>query len=141
MNSPLIVVIDGMGGGIGKSVVEKLCNEKIRLVALGTNSYATNQMLNAGAHEGYTGQENIISYIEKADVIIGVIGILIPDGMKGEFSADIVLSICKSSAVKILIPMNRCGIKVATHEKSLSHHIDDAIDLAREEIENLNHEG
>lgn len=141
MKKPLIVVIDGMGGGIGKNIVENLCFENVNLIALGTNSFATEKMLLAGAHEGLTGEKNIISYVKKADIIIGVIGILIPNGMNGEFSSEIVLSICKSEAIKILIPMNKCGIKIASVEKTLSNHINDAVNLAKIEIKNFNHEG
>lgn len=141
MSKSLVIVIDGMGGGIGKSIVENLHNENVRLVALGTNEVATNNMINAGAHEGYTGEKNIVSYVKKADLIIGVMGILIPNSLLGEFSTEIVTSIFKSTAVKVLVPMNKCGIKIAFEEKTLAYHIDYAISIAREEIKKLNHEG
>ncbi|MFI3114795.1 MAG: DUF3842 family protein [Clostridia bacterium] len=141
MKKTLVVVIDGMGGGIGKSIVGNLHNENIRLVALGTNDVATNNMLKAGAHEGYTGEENIVEYVKKADLIIGVMGILIPNSLLGEFSTEIVTSIFKSTAVKVLVPMNKCGIKIACEENILSYHIDYAIKISKDEIKNLNHEG
>ncbi|WP_409969485.1 DUF3842 family protein [Bengtsoniella intestinalis] len=138
MNKPLVVVIDGMGGGIGKSIVEGLHDQPIRLVALGTNPTATAHMVCAGAHEGYTGEETIVSYVTQADIIIGAMGILIPNGLLGEFSTSLVTSICQSPAIKILVPMNKCGIKVAFEKKALSYHIDHAILLAKEEIANFN---
>lgn len=47
-----VAVIDGQGGGIGKAIVEKFRKEfedRIEIVALGTNSLATSLMLKAGA--------------------------------------------------------------------------------------------
>lgn len=141
MNQPHIVVIDGMGGGIGKSIVENLRTLPIRLVALGTNPLATERMMAAGAHEGYTGEDAIIAHLQQADIIIGVMGILIPDGLLGEFSTNLVTSICQSKATKILVPMNKCGIKVAAEQRTLAYHIDQAIALAKTEIKLMNHEG
>ncbi len=134
---PKVIVIDGMGGGIGKSVVAKLSTLNIMLTALGTNPYATEQMLLAGAHEGHTttAETTAVNHIQTADVIVGAVGILIPNSMQGEFTPTIVNAICQSGATKILIPMNRCKIKVATDEKPLSYHINQAIQLAVAEIE------
>ncbi len=46
-----IVVIDGQGGRMGKTVVEQLKNTypDLPLTAIGTNSIATSAMLKAGA--------------------------------------------------------------------------------------------
>ena len=45
-----IVVIDGQGGGIGRSLVERIRSElpDVQIVAVGTNSLATSAMLKAG---------------------------------------------------------------------------------------------
>lgn len=126
-----------MGGGIGKAVISQLSELDIHLVALGTNSYATKKMLDAGAHEGYTGQVHILNYISRASIIIGAMGILIPNSMDGEFTEQIVSAICTSSGVKILIPMNRCNIKVATENHPLSYHINQAVQLTKETISQL----
>lgn len=42
-----IVVIDGQGGGIGRSLVERIRSElpDVQIVAVGTNSLATSAML------------------------------------------------------------------------------------------------
>ncbi|NLA07197.1 MAG: DUF3842 family protein, partial [Firmicutes bacterium] len=57
-----IAVVDGQGGGIGKSIIERLRKElsseqaaKVTIIALGTNALATSSMLKAGADEGATG--------------------------------------------------------------------------------------
>ena len=58
-----IAVIDGQGGGIGKTIVEKLrfsfLND-INILALGTNTAATSAMLKAGADVGASGENAII---------------------------------------------------------------------------------
>ena len=43
-----ILVIDGMGGGIGKSIIEHIKGEfaDAKITAVGTNSIATSAMLN-----------------------------------------------------------------------------------------------
>ena len=57
-----ITVIDGQGGRIGKTIVERLkdAHPMQELYAIGTNSLATAAMLKAGADYGATG-ENLIS--------------------------------------------------------------------------------
>ena len=51
----VIAVIDGQGGGIGRTIVEKLKAANItnaEIMALGTNATATGVMMKAGADEG-----------------------------------------------------------------------------------------
>ena len=54
-----IVVIDGQGGGIGRSVIETLKKEinDIFIIGVGTNSTATNNMKKAGADAVATGEK------------------------------------------------------------------------------------
>lgn len=70
-----VAVIDGKGGGIGKALIEKLKKESlnINILALGTNSTATANMLKGGADEGATGPNAIIYNSSKVEVILGVI--------------------------------------------------------------------
>lgn len=139
MVNPKVVVIDGRGGGMGRSIVEKLRTAlpQANIIAVGTNPFATQVMQKAGATSSYSGEENVIKFAEEADLIIGVMGILIPNGLKGELTPKMVLAITSSEAVKILVPMNRCGIKVAIEEKTLNVHIDDAVKLAKQELSKL----
>ena len=56
-----LIVIDGQGGGVGKSLVaaiKQLCPSQ-RVIALGTNVQATAAMLRAGADAGATGESAI----------------------------------------------------------------------------------
>ena len=57
-----VVVIDGQGGGIGRSVIEALKKEVSGtfIIAVGTNSTATNNMKKGGADAVATGENAII---------------------------------------------------------------------------------
>lgn len=136
MKETLIVVIDGLGGGIGKSIVEKLKKQLPieKIVAVGTNSYAAGVMQKAGADFAYVGEDELIHYANKADIIVSVMGVLIPGGLAGELNERMVHAISTSDAIKVLIPMNRCGIRVATPEMPLNSHIDAAINLIKNEL-------
>jgi len=64
-----VMVMDGQGGGIGKAIIKKLRDsfgEEIKILALGTNSVATSQMMKAGANRGATGENAIISMAYEA---------------------------------------------------------------------------
>ena len=134
-----IAVIDGQGGGIGKAIVEKLnkeINENIHIIALGTNSSATSVMLRAGAAEGATGENAIVVNSYKVDVIIGPIGIIIPNSLMGELTSKMAGAITDSSALKILISLSKCGIEIAgVPNDSLPQLIEKAVlkikDMAR----------
>ena len=48
-------MIDGQGGGIGATLIKYLkeaYDEKLELIALGTNAIATAQMMKSGANRG-----------------------------------------------------------------------------------------
>lgn len=109
-----VAVVDGQGGGIGKTLVSKIRKElpEIDILALGTNSQATNQMIKAGATEGATGENAIIYNANKVDIIVGVLAIIISNSLLGELTPKMADAISQSSAYKILIPMNRCNVEV-----------------------------
>ncbi len=119
----LIAVIDGQGGGVGKSIIEAILPlaSQHSIIALGTNSLATAAMLKAGAHLGASGENAIIHNVKRADLIIGPMGILTANSLLGELTEKMVAAIGASPAEKILIPTSRCGIHVVgTEEKSFS---------------------
>ncbi|MDF2616829.1 MAG: hypothetical protein K0Q47_1484 [Sedimentibacter sp.] len=110
-----IAVIDGMGGGIGSQVVERLKSlnsSDIEIIALGTNSQATSNMLRSGAHEGATGENAITWNCMKADVIIGPLAIIAANSMMGEISPKMSEAIASSPARKLLLPVSKCNIEV-----------------------------
>jgi len=138
----LVAVIDGQGGGIGRSIIEKLRNEftdDIKIIALGTNSLATSFMIKAGANEGATGENAIVYNAGRVDVIMGVVGIIAVNSMLGELTPLMAKAIAESPARKILVPLNRCNVEIVGIDKSesLPRLIDKAA-LAVKEYMNLN---
>lgn len=115
-----IAVVDGQGGGIGKAIVEKLRKAlpDCEITALGTNALATSAMLKAGAQDGATGENAVVVNVASADLIVGVIGILVANSMLGELTPKMASAIAESGAQKILLPLNRCGVEIVGTEKS-----------------------
>lgn len=109
-----LVVIDGQGGGIGKSVVALLHRElpALEIVGVGANSAATEALLKAGAVAGATGENAVIYNCRDADVIVGAVGIVCANAMCGEISPRMAEAVASSDAKKLLIPINKCNIRV-----------------------------
>lgn len=128
----IIMVVDGQGGGIGKSIIEKLkplLGPENQLIALGTNSIATANMIKAGADKAATGENAIKVNAARADIIMGSIGIISSNAMFGELSHKMARAISESPAEKILIPIKRCGIYVVgMSSDSMPKMIDEAVD-------------
>lgn len=123
-----ILVIDGMGGGIGRSIIEHLKSElaNAEVMAVGTNSIATSAMLKAGADNGATGENAVVYNCPKADYIIGVIGIALANAMHGEISPRMAEAVSSSPAHKILIPMDKCDVTVmGVVQKPVQAYIND----------------
>jgi len=109
-----ILIIDGMGGGIGKSIIEHIKSEfaDVVITAVGTNSIATSAMLKAGADYGATGENAVVFNCTKADLIIGVTGIIFANAMHGEISPKMAEAVSSSSAHKILLPIDKCNVTI-----------------------------
>ena len=136
-----ILVIDGQGGNIGKLIVKSLTEQRpdLILTAVGTNSVATQAMLRAGASEGATGENAVVVCARRADIIIGPIGIAIPNAMLGEVTPVMAEAVGSSSAKRILIPMYRCDtMVVGVSRKSVSSLVDEAVSLVLEQIDTQN---
>ena len=121
-----IVIIDGQGGKMGRSVIEQLHTlyPELELCAIGTNSIATSAMLKAGADYGATGENPAIVNSQDADIIIGPIGIVMANALLGEITPAMAAAIGSSRAYKILIPVNRCNhFIVGCQNNSLSDYI------------------
>ena len=80
----------------------------IEVIAVGTNSAATNMMLKAGADQAATGENSVVTVCRSADVIMGPVGIVIADAMLGEITPRMALAVGQSAAKRILIPVNLC---------------------------------
>lgn len=125
-----ILVIDGMGGGIGKSIIEHIKNElaEAEVTAVGTNSIATSAMLKAGADNGATGENAVVYNCSKADYIIGVVGIVLANAMHGEISPRMAEAVSSSPAHKVLIPMDKCDVTVmGVVQKPVHMYINDIV--------------
>ncbi len=133
-----ILIIDGQGGKIGKSIIEQLVNAlpKATLIAIGTNSLATSAMLKAGATAGATGENPVVVNAKDASIIVGPIGIIIPNSLLGEITPKMAFSVSESPAEKILIPISKCKTYVAgTKDLPLAAYVDDAVKIILGKIE------
>ena len=129
-----IIVIDGQGGGIGRSLVELLVKNfpDAEIGATGTNSIATETMLKGGPSFAATGENAILFNAAEADVIIGPAGIIMANALHGEISPAIAMAVSSSKAKVVLIPMNHCRAYIAgVEEKKVAEYLQDAMNIIR----------
>lgn len=112
-----IAVIDGQGGGLGKIIIERFKKElgsDVEILALGTNAYATANMVKVGANEGASGESAICFCCKnvKFDCIVGPIGIVCPNSMLGELTPLMAEAIFNCECTKYLIPLNKHGLYI-----------------------------
>lgn len=134
-----VLVIDGQGGGLGRQLVNAVKERfpEVEILAVGTNSAATNAMLRAGADQAATGENSVAVASGRVDVIMGPIGIVIADSMLGEITPRMALSVGQSLAKRILIPVNFCdNIVVSVTETSMAKNVQNAVDALGRLMEN-----
>lgn len=133
-----IAVIDGQGGGIGSLVVKRLreeFGETVEIIALGTNSTATTQMMKVKANKGATGENAIIYNSRKVDIIIGTLSIIIANGMLGELTPKMAEAIASAPCPKFLIPLNQEQVNIAGIKREpLPHLVEELIEMLKEHI-------
>lgn len=136
-----IVIVDGMSGLVGAQIVERLrasFSDKVEIIALGTNSNATERMLKAGADKGASGENAIRVSVGSGVLVMGPIGIVIPNSMLGEITPAIAEAVLSASAARILVPVSHEHFILAGLEpKPLNKFLDDAVAIAREKIGEL----
>ena len=129
-----ILVIDGQGGRLGRKLVEsirKACPDAA-ITAVGTNSMATENMMNSGcADQLATGENAVIVACRSAQISVGPFGIATADAMLGEISPAMANAVASSSAYRILIPMNLCNTYVAGVSKGSAAILADALEHLR----------
>lgn len=126
-----VLVIDAQGGGLGKQLVQTLRSkyEDLEIVAVGTNSIATSNMLKAGASVGATGENAVVVNCATSDIILGPIGILLVNSLYGEISTRMAEAVSLSKAKRILIPfLHDDNVIVGINDYSLKKLINQAID-------------
>ena len=86
-------------------------------------------MLKAGAHNVATGENAVITCSRKADYIIGPVGIVIADSLFGEITPRMAVAVGQSSAVRLLIPMNRCdNLITGTRGRTVEEMIEELLE-------------
>ncbi len=127
-----IAVIDGQGGKIGMQLISALKekNLPIHITAVGTNGIATANMLKSSPDAAATGENPVIVACRNADVIVGPVGIVIADSLFGEITPEMAKAVGQSSAVRVLIPVNKCdSIVVGSKNAALGDLISEAVRL------------
>jgi NAD(P)-dependent dehydrogenase (short-subunit alcohol dehydrogenase family) len=115
----LIVVVDGMGGGIGAQLVSQLAGQASagnEVVCIGANAWATQSMVKAGAVRGATGENAVRVMAQSADIIAGPVGIVIPNALMGEITPCMAEAIASSKARKVLVPVNQGHFEIVGME-------------------------
>ncbi len=126
-----IMIMDGQGGGVGRSLVEELHlrNPEDELIAVGTNAAATSNMMKGGTALGATGENAVIYNSRRVDAIVGPIGIVVANAMLGEITPGMAEAVASSNAKILLIPVSRCHVEVmGVESKKLGDYIKEAVD-------------
>ena len=133
----VILVVDGQGGGVGRALTARLREQlpQVHIRAVGANSAATEAMLKAGADEGATGENAVVFNAPRADFIVGPVAILMPNALLGEVTPRMAEAVGSSEAMKVVVPSNRCGIRIAGEEQPLRRYLDSCVELIRRELE------
>ena len=108
--------------------------EKIN--GMSTDAIATMGMSKTKIKNIATGENAVIFNAKRADIIIGSIGIVAANSMMGELTPAMANAISESSAVKVLIPLNKCGLRVAgVAADTLPSVMDDAVRIVKDVVD------
>jgi hypothetical protein len=133
-----IVVIDGMGGGIGAQLASRAreaLGADARIIALGTNSNATERMLKSGADKGASGDNAVRASVGLGDFILGPIGIIVPNGLMGEISPAMATAISEARGERILLPVQQTHFFLAGFDsRPIPQLVNAAIDILKQKI-------
>lgn len=124
-----ILVIDGQGGKLGRTLVENIRKNfpDAEIMAVGTNSIATSAMLKGGADRVATGENPMVVACRNAQIIVGPVGIAMADSLLGEISPAMANAVVSSNAHRVLIPMNLCDTYVSGVNNASGVILEDAI--------------
>ena len=133
-----VAVIDGQGGGVGRALVERVRAEfpDIHIRALGTNVQATSAMMKAGASDGATCENAIVYNAGRVEIIMGPVAVLSANALLGEVTPAMAAAVGESDALKILLPSQRCRIRLAIGPlQPMQRYLDEAVRMLREELD------
>ena len=121
-----------MGGGLVAQVISQVTGrvpENTELIGLGTNALATAAMLKAGLKRGATGENAVCVTAQTADVIVGPIGIVLPNSMLGEITPRMAEAVASSRARKLLLPVSQNHFEfIGMESKPMSQLVKEAAD-------------
>ncbi len=126
-----VLVLDGQGGRLGSQLVKELLARfpGLDVLAVGTNSMATERMLKAGAPRAATGENAVVVACRKADIILGPIGMVIADALLGEVTPAMARAVGGSDGVRVLLPSDKCETLIAgIGGQTMASLIEDAMD-------------
>nr|WP_241404439.1 DUF3842 family protein [Clostridium beijerinckii] len=138
-----IAVIDAQGAGLGQNIIKRIRKEidnDVYIIALGTNSFATSKMVQAGANVGISGERAISSFCKttKIDSIIGPIGIICSGGINGEITTMISNAIFNMDCTKYILPLQKHGIYIpGTRNLQIKDIIEEIVLDIKNNIENF----
>lgn len=130
-----IVVVDGQGGGIGKSIITALKQKhpEYFIIGVGTNSIASNNLKKGGADVIATGENAVVYNVTNASIVIAPIGLAFANSMYGEITPLMSKAVSESKANKFFIPISKCNAKVVgVINKPINEYIDDLIGMIEE---------
>ena len=105
---------------------------------MGTNAIATAQMLKAKANRGASGENAIVQTVQRTDIIIGTIGIVMAHSMMGEVTPRMAEAVAASPAKKLLIPLSQENVEIVGITPIPFPHFIDA--LIQENLKNFYNE-
>jgi hypothetical protein len=139
-NKSIIVVVDGMGGGIGVQLIGRLREilgkaGDAEIVALGANAVATERMVKAGADRGASGENAIRVSVGEGDFILGPVGIVVGNSMMGEITPAMAQAILAAPGERILLPLQQDHFYIAgLDQMPLARMIEKSMELFKERL-------
>ena len=126
-----VCVIDGQGGGIGSTIIKRIkehFGESVEIIALGTNAIATAQMLKARANRGASGENAIVRTVNRVDVVIGTLCIMLAHAMMGEVTPEMAEAVSGCKAAKLILPISQENVDlIGVSRDPLPHLVDTLI--------------
>lgn len=126
-----IMVMDGQGGGVGRSLVEEIRARypEAELIAVGANATATSNMMKGGTSIGATGENAVVYNSSRVDAIVGPIGIVVANAMLGEITPRMAEAVASGGARVLLVPMSHCHVQVMGAEgRKLGEYVREVAD-------------
>lgn len=114
-----ICVVDGRGGGLGSRIVaglRDLAMSDHAIIGLGLNRVSAEAMARAGATSIEIISKKIQRRLDRADMIVGSLSLLMPGAMLGEVTPVLVQAVLGSPAKKVLLPLNKQQIEIVGAE-------------------------